>query len=123
MLTQTQAALRRFITARLLTERCTLLAPDTAQHASGGAQPTYSPVSTDLPCRVLLAGNRYTGSATINGERATIADTVRLLLPHDAQVSAGMRVQIGASTYAITDIQDDLTSALYVQAFAYRLRG
>lgn len=103
------AELARLRRAQVATmhERCSILRRVSNANGLGGTSDTWTPIATDVPCRLAPETNRHQDA--IRAERPTVSTTYRLTVPHDTDLQASDQVQLGTMRYQVVALWDDHT--------------
>jgi head-tail adaptor len=108
----------------MLTDSCTIERETSGVGAMGEDLHENEVVASNVPCRLIRAGLKSTGSSNIVGGRESLLDRFRLILPVGTDVSADYRVRMADETiYQVVDVEAALTDATFVAAVIMRVRG
>lgn len=108
----------------MLTDICTIERETTGTGDMGQELHENEVVATDVPCRLIRAGTRTTGSSNNAGGRESLTDRFRLILPVGTVISTDYRVRMADETiYQVVDVEAALTDGAFVAAVVTRARG
>jgi hypothetical protein len=108
----------------MLTDSCTIERQTTAEGEMGQDLYEFEVLAADVPCRLIRAGARTTGSNNDAGGREATTDRYRLILPVGTEISMDHRVVMAdGDTYEVVDVEASLTDAAFVAAVVSRVRG
>lgn len=71
--------------------------------------------ATDVPCRVIMLGQRYGGGVAEAGSAETMKREYRLVVGATVELAVDMRVTVGGVMYHITRIETQLTDEVFQQ--------
>lgn len=116
---QTLAMLRR-VTAGFLTETCTLDREAATRGRYGEPTHDREVIGTDVPCRLILVGQRYGSGVAEAAGAETMRDEYRLIVGRDVALAPDLRVTVNGLTYDVVRIETALTDAAFHAAVLAR---
>jgi hypothetical protein len=127
MLTLPDAVLghMRAMAESLMIDTCTLAVGSDAYGDMGELlSDQYTVVASDVVCRVINLGRRYTETVGHLAEREIIIEAYRLICPYDTALAVDQRVMLSdGSVFQIVDLNTARTDATDAQAVMVRIHG
>jgi len=120
---RTIAMVRRNVSA-MLTERCTIERESGATDDMGAPLHDWTVVASDVPCRVIRAGQQRNNTTTqIVGSQEALVETFRLICPVATPFKTDDRVRLADGTvYQVVALDDQLSDQAFVAAIIMRGR-
>jgi len=119
---RTIAMVRRNVSA-MLTERCTIERESGATDDMGAPLHDWTVVASDVPCRVIRAGQRNNNSTEIIGSQEALVEMYRLICPVATPFKTDDRVRMAdGAVYQIVAMDDRMTDQAFVSAIITRGR-
>lgn len=120
---RTMAMVRRNVSA-MLTERCTIERERGATDDMGAPLHDWTVVASDVPCRVIRAGQQRNNTTTqIVGSQEALVETFRLICPVGTPFTTDDRVRMADGlVYQVVALDDRLTDQAFVAAIIMRGR-
>ena len=119
MLSQVSASIRR-ITATFLTDTCLLEQETNTRGEYGEPTHDWSITAEDVPCRLILVGQRYGSGIAEAAARETMKHEYRLIVARTVKLSTNMRATINGEVFNITRIETALTDEAFHAAVLQR---
>lgn len=119
--TATLARLRA-ITARYMTDTCTIEAQVKAQGKYREEHPVWQTLYTGLRCRLITIGTRNNNELVLSSDRESIRETYKLIVPYDTALAIDQRVTIRGKTYTVVSIMTERSETTDAQAIMERLQ-
>jgi head-tail adaptor len=113
-------AMVRGATERFLTQRCLLEAETTSQGTYGEPLHEWAVVAENLPCRIILPGQRYGSGIAEAGGAETMKTEFRLIVRRGVALAADQRVTVDGVTYHVVRIETVLTDEAFHSAIIVR---
>lgn len=119
---RTMAMVRRNVNA-MLTDLCSIERESGATDDMGAPLHDWTVVASDVPCRVIRAGQRNNSSTEIIGSQETLVEMYRLICPVGTPFTTDDRVRMaGDAVFHIVALEDRLTDLPFVSAIITRGR-
>lgn len=123
MLTAQVLAMMRATTAKFLTETCTIEQEMNSTGEFGQPVPVWTPIATNVACRVILARQGYRPTAANVGGQEKIVDEYRIICPYGTVLATNQRITVSTGeVYQVVSLITDRTDETDTQAVVVRAR-
>ena len=113
----------RKVVAGYLRDTCTLQQETHTRGDYGQTEIGWQNIVSDLPCRLIEAGQNTTEKADDFAGQEAIDEIKRLIVPYDTALDAGQRVLLGGETWYIAALETQMTDESYRAAIVVKRSG
>lgn len=123
MLNAQVLAMMRTTTAKFFTETCTIEQEMDSTGEFGQPSPMWSPIATNVACRVITARQGTRPTAEMVGAQEQIVDEYRIICPYGTALATNQRITISTGeVYTVVSLVTDRTDETDTQAVVVRAR-
>lgn len=108
-------AMMQRVAGTFFTDTCLLERETSTTGEYGEPIHAWEVTASDVPCRIILVGQRYGGGVVEAGAAETMKREYRLEVASTVSLAVDMRVTIDGVTYDITRIETQLTDEVFQQ--------
>ncbi|MBK9751814.1 MAG: head-tail adaptor protein [Chloroflexi bacterium] len=108
-------AMMQRVAAGFFTDTCLLEREVSTTGEYGEPVHAWEVTASDVPCRIIMVGQRYGGGVAEAGAAETMKREYRLVVAATVSLAVDMRVTVGGVTYDITRIETQLTDEVFQQ--------
>lgn len=106
-----------------LTDLCTIENETVVKAVGEPAVRQWVTVGTDVPCRMIRAGQQTTDESQSLAEQDAIEESYRLILRYDASIEPGYRVTVGGEVYYVASLDRHLSDRVFRSAVITKREG
>lgn len=108
-------AMMQRVAGTFLTHTCLLEREVSTRGEFGEPIHAWEVTASDVPCRLIMLGQRYGGGVAEAGAAETMKREYRLVVGATVELAVDMRVTVGGVVYDITRIETQLTDEVFQQ--------
>jgi head-tail adaptor len=105
-----------------LKETCNIEKQSDTLDETGSPIQTWDTVASNVPCRVITAGQSSSSAAAIVGSAESMTDLYKIVLPANTSIDINCRITVNGETFNIVRLETALTDEVYTQAIITRQR-